>query len=87
VAKSELRLESFTIFQDHSQPVTSNHVDTAVDVKSRIDEHEDMELHPSVTAVFRPETVDGAVVESLNLNDSMKGLPVTMHFFFFRCSH
>jgi hypothetical protein len=80
VGKSESHLQSFSIFQDHSQLVTSNHNSTNIDVRSRTDDHEDMELHPAVTAVFRPENVNEKVTASLDMDDSMKGLPLQCLF-------
>ena len=44
----------FTIYHDHLQPSAAKL--SAVDPTTAVNDHEEMELHPSVTAEFVPET-------------------------------
>jgi len=44
----------FTIFHDHLQHSTAK--ESTVDHTTAVSDHEEMELHPSVTAEFVPET-------------------------------
>jgi len=74
-------MQPFTIHHDHLQPSSS--VQSIVDHSTAVIDHEEMELHPSVTAEFVPETFPAQSEIFDDINNTGKLVCFILHFTYF----